>query len=253
MGWFEVSKDGLRQLLEGKDKSYIIRELVQNAWDEPGVTEVFVTLEPIPGKRAALVVVKDDAPQGFYDLVHAYTMFGVTRKRKDPTKRGRFNLGEKQVLALARKAVIQSTTGTIRFNENGKRTQGRGKTESGSIFSAEIPMTRLEIADAIKAAKSFIPAKGIRTMLNNELLRGPKLVTVVDATLLTEFENSDGQYRSTRRSVLLHSWVTEASPRLPTRSLRCRCLQPESPPAPSPRRDMERVRHREGRLRSDLW
>ena len=32
--WFEVDVKGLRALQEGKDKTFIIRELVQNCWDE---------------------------------------------------------------------------------------------------------------------------------------------------------------------------------------------------------------------------
>jgi len=203
MGWFEVSKSGLKQLMEGKDKSYVLRELIQNAWDEPGVTTVHVEIEPIPGRPAALVTVEDDAPQGFYDIAHAYTMFGVTRKRKDPSKRGRFNLGEKQVLALAREAAIRTTTGTVFFKVGGTRTHGRQKTESGSIFTADIPMTRAEIEDAVKAAKAFIPPEGMATTVNGFLLTKPKLVASVPATLLTEFENSDGQYRSTRRKTMV--------------------------------------------------
>ena len=49
MSWFEVDKDGLRQLQEGKDKRYLLRELIQNAWDEPGVTKVEVEITPVPG------------------------------------------------------------------------------------------------------------------------------------------------------------------------------------------------------------
>ena len=32
--WFEVSKEGLKQLQLGKPKHYVARELIQNAWDE---------------------------------------------------------------------------------------------------------------------------------------------------------------------------------------------------------------------------
>ncbi len=71
MSWFEVDRDGLRQLLEDRDKSFILRELVQNAWDEPGVTRCDVALEAIPGKRAARLVVEDDAPEGFYETYFA--------------------------------------------------------------------------------------------------------------------------------------------------------------------------------------
>jgi len=74
MSWFEVDRDGLRQLLEGRNKSFIIRELVQNAWDESGVTRCDVTLEPIKGNRKARLVVEDDAPEGFYDLTPTRSM-----------------------------------------------------------------------------------------------------------------------------------------------------------------------------------
>jgi len=71
MSWFEVDRGGLRQLLAGKDKSFIIRELVQNCYDEPGVTRVVVSINKHPGVAFADVTVKDDAPEGFYDIKHA--------------------------------------------------------------------------------------------------------------------------------------------------------------------------------------
>ena len=43
--WFEVDKLGLAQILERKGKEFALFELVQNAWDEPGVTKVSVALE----------------------------------------------------------------------------------------------------------------------------------------------------------------------------------------------------------------
>ena len=136
MSWFEVDRDGLRQLLEDRDKSFILRELVQNAWDEPGVTHCDVTLQAIPGKRAARLVVEDDAPEGFYDLRHAYTLYARTRKRSSAEKRGRFNLGEKQVLALCREAKIVTTKGTVEFLPDGKRKEDKARRKSGSVFEA---------------------------------------------------------------------------------------------------------------------
>jgi len=50
--------------------------------------------------RVATITVADDAPDGFCDMRDAYTLFKETYKRKDPIKRGRFNFGEKQVLAM---------------------------------------------------------------------------------------------------------------------------------------------------------
>ncbi len=199
MSWFEVDRDGLRQLLEGRDKSFVLRELVQNAWDESGVTRCDVTLTPIPGRPAARLVVDDDAPEGFYDLRHAYTLYARTRKRSSPEKRGRFNLGEKQVLALCRHARIVTTKGGVEFLEGGGRKSLRTKRDAGSVFEADLAMTRAEIDDALRAARTFLPPAGIATSLNGEPLPTREPLAVVEATLATEFEDEEGRYRSTRR------------------------------------------------------
>src|SRR5690349_17135775 len=43
--WFEVDRQGLAQILERKGKEFALFELIQNGWDEPGVTKVTVSLE----------------------------------------------------------------------------------------------------------------------------------------------------------------------------------------------------------------
>ncbi|MHC5059028.1 MAG: hypothetical protein ACYTKD_30605 [Planctomycetota bacterium] len=204
MSWFEVDRDGLRQLLDGKDKAFVLRELVQNAWDEPGVTRCDVTLEPLPGRPAARLVVEDDAPEGFHDLRHAYTLYARTRKRPDPSKRGRFNLGEKQVLALCREARIVTTKGGVRFDACGKRSAIREKRPAGSVFEAELAMTRAEVDDALRAVRTFIPPPGIATTINGEPLPAREPLAVVEATLATELEDGEGRYRATRRKTEIH-------------------------------------------------
>jgi len=204
VSWFEVDRDGLRQLLEGKDKAFVVRELVQNAWDEPGVTRCHVTLKPLPGRPAARLVVEDDAPEGFYDLRHAYTLYARTRKRPDPSKRGRFNLGEKQVLALCREARIVTTTGGVRFDADGERHAIREKRAAGSIFEAELSMSRAEVEDALRAVRMFIPPDGIVTRVNGTELPKRMALASVEAVLETEREDEEGRWRSTRRKTTVN-------------------------------------------------
>lgn len=211
--WYEVDKDGLKQLLEGKDKSFIIRELLQNAIDEPGVTTVDVTIEPLPGKRLVKLTVTDDAPEGFYDLRHSYTLYAKTRKRPDPEKRGRFNLGEKQVLALAQKALIRTTTGQVLFTEDGKRHEYRSKndpehcTERGSRVELTIPMTRDEIAEIKRAAQSFIVPREITFTVDGERIEFGDPVTTTQATLMTEYEDEKGQWRRSQRKTKIEVYA----------------------------------------------
>ena len=108
---FEVSKEGLKQLLERKDKSFIVTELVQNSWDEDGsrVDVVLVALDD--DVDTYRLVVEDDDPEGFTNITHAYTLFAESEKKSDASKRGRFNLGEKLVIAACERAEISTTTG----------------------------------------------------------------------------------------------------------------------------------------------
>src|SRR4030042_4715223 len=96
--WFIVDKEGLKALQAGRSKNFIINELVQNDWDE-NIKFCKVQVTSINDYEAEIIVI-DDNPNGFKDIRHAYTLFADTYKRGDPTKRGRFNLGEKQVISI---------------------------------------------------------------------------------------------------------------------------------------------------------
>ncbi len=115
--WFEVSKKGLRELQEGKPKHFIARELIQNAWDEDTKKCEFACHF---SDGLAEIIVADDSPEGFRDIADAFTLFAPTYKRANPEKRGRFNIGEKQVLALCESARIETTKGTVIFDKKGR-------------------------------------------------------------------------------------------------------------------------------------
>ena len=119
--WFEVDRQGLAQILERKGKEFALFELIQNGWDEPGVTKVTVSLEP-QGRNKAMLVVEDDAPEGFKDLSHAFTLFASSSKKANPEQRGRFNLGEKLVLAISDEVTIRTTKGGSRFDAEGRHS-----------------------------------------------------------------------------------------------------------------------------------
>ena len=148
--WYKVDKKGLSQILKGRSKDFIVKEMAQNAWDQ-NVSKVEITLKPIKGKRCYRLVVTDDDPEGFKDITDSYTLFASSYKKNDPTKRGRFNLGEKLVLACCDDAEVVTTSGTIVFCKNGQRKSGRKKTEAGSTFSATLRLTKHEYRDICNA------------------------------------------------------------------------------------------------------
>jgi hypothetical protein len=204
---FEVSKVGLGKLLARRGgKTRAVAELIQNSWDE-AVTQVSVALTSVAGRRQTYqLVVEDDAPDGFVDLSHAYTLFAESAKKRDPTRRGRFNMGEKMVVALCSEAEISSVTGTIVFTGDGRRHFPRRKRECGSRFSGILAMTRGEAQECAAAMRRLIPPTGVATFFNGELLPARTPALSFQATIETEQADDDGNLRRCQRrtTVSLH-------------------------------------------------
>lgn len=198
--WFEVDKTGLSKILERRGKSFVVFELIQNAWDQ-NVTAVDVLFERIKGTQAVKLVVIDDDPNGFEDLAHAFTLFAESNKKDDPTKRGRFNIGEKLVLACCEEAQVLTTSGGVRFTKNGLRKTLRKKTEKGSEFSAVIKMTKSQYDEVCESVDRLIPPRNIVTKFNGRILKADKPVTTFEASLPTEICDKEGNLkRSVRKT-----------------------------------------------------
>lgn len=181
--WFEVDKEGLKSLQLGKPKTYVVRELIQNAIDEE-ITECKVFIEYINGK--IIVTVSDNSKIGFRDLKDAYTLFGDTYKRRDPEKRGRFNLGEKQAFSVCDKAIIKTTKGEIIFDKEGRQENTRNKTQEGTIVSVELKGKMSEYNEMIDFAKSLIVSPKVNYVVNDFVIASKHIDNVFSASLLTE-------------------------------------------------------------------
>lgn len=196
---FEIDRNGLAAILHRRGTAFAITELIQNSWDEDGVTTVRVELEPIPGKPLARVLVEDDAPEGFADIAYAYTMFKASKKVHDPEKRGRFAAGEKLFLSVAETATIATTKGTVVFDRDGREHFPRRKRERGSVVEAVIRMTRADYDEACQLMRMLIPPVGMTTTFNGEQLAPREPVAVFEQTLATEIADSEGNLKPTKR------------------------------------------------------
>lgn len=195
--WFEVSKQGLAKLVERRGKAFLLYELIANCWDT-GAKEVDVTLGEI-GRAVELSVTDNDA-DGFADLTHSFTLFAESSRKSDPTKRGRFNLGEKLVLALCKEAEIISVTGGVKFDTDGRHML-RARRARGTSFKATVKMNRTELTEVLKQVRSILPPKGVKTILNATEILYRTPVATVELTLPTELSDDEGIVRR-RKSVV---------------------------------------------------
>jgi hypothetical protein len=202
--WFEVDKEGLAKILERKGKEFALFELIQNAWDEPSVSKVSVSLE-YHGRNKARLIVEDDAPEGFRDLTHAFTLFADSAKKANPEQRGRFNFGEKLVLAISDEVTIRTTKGGLRFDKDGRHTL-RSTQPTGSRIECLIRMDEGECKSVEAQIQKLIPPLGIVTAFNGRQLESRAVAGEFTAELRTELAGPDGLLRRVDRetTVRLH-------------------------------------------------
>ncbi len=207
MSWFDVDKSGLAALMEHRGKAFAIFELISNAFDA-SATRVDVSLKPIENVPYADLKVMDDSPQGWLDLSESFTVFGRSRRGKDAEKRGRFSLGEKLVLSLCRYAQIQSTTGTITFDDKGRR-QSKATLRNGTLFEGEIRMNRSELTEASYELGKIIPPEGIELFFNNEPIERPKPIKTFTVKLPTMIADEEGNLRPSQRQTTVEVFYAD--------------------------------------------
>ena len=195
--WFDVDRNGLAKLLGDKSMAFVVFELLQNAWDT-NAKRAEVHLEKIPGTPKVRITVIDDDPDGFSRLTDAWTICAESEKKVDPTLRGRFNMGEKFVLAVCYSAVISTTTGTVTFDSDGRHVSKK-KRETGSSFVGIVRMNQEQFDQVCEEVATLIPPDGCVTYFNGTLLERQKPLASFEVQLPTVKADEDGVLKSTKR------------------------------------------------------
>ncbi len=194
--WFNVNHIGLKKNQSDKNKIFIIKELVSNAFDENiNKCEVELTWS----SEGTKIKVQDDSPEGFKKLADAYTLFNESYKASDTSKRGRFSYGTKSSLAMFKEAKIVSTKGTILFKSNGTRTKTGTKTEKGSIFEGLIKLKKVEFEELLDLSRTIIPPKNVEFVINDNLIKRSNTHTVFTETLPTVTVDQEGNFTPSSR------------------------------------------------------
>jgi hypothetical protein len=197
--WFNVDKSGLGRQAEEQGKGRLVGELIQNALDEAGVTQIAVTLAMVPAHPLADLTVEDDAAEGFHDLTHAYTLFAPSQKRGNLEQRGQFNLGEKLVLAVCEQASISTTKGSVVFDPVEGRIEKPECRDRGSVFKGRIRMTEQEYSEVCDYLRSLLLPEGVVVTFNGDRLLPRQPVHTFQASLETQIADEKGVMRPTTR------------------------------------------------------
>ena len=193
---FEVNTAGMRQLHADRQPEQLIKELVQNAFDEQTTR---CTIRVDARDDGTLVTVEDDGG-GFNDITDAFTLMADTPKRMDPEKRGRFNLGDKEVISVSIWAQLQTVGWTVTFPPEGGRELRPNRRTQGTKVTALMPWDQQQ-ADRLAHRLTLIrPPEHIRYQVNGETVSHRPPIAVHRAVLPSVLQAQPGEpIRPTRR------------------------------------------------------
>lgn len=194
---FEVDPEGLADVISRRGVGWLGHELISNSLDTDA-TVITVNVSPVAGRPLVRLTVEDDGP-GFSDLRHAFTLFWPSTKKGDPGARGRFSVGEKLVMALCDEATVHTTTGTVSFSRDGRRTYPRRRRERGTSVQCVLRITHAQGRELLQEIERLLVPEQVTVIVNDRPLPYRPPLTQFAATLPTELAGADGRLTRTRR------------------------------------------------------
>jgi len=199
---FEVSTQGMRALHEGRPLWQLVKELIANCWDEEiNFCKVDISHE---GRGLIQITVEDDGA-GFQDITDSWTLMKPTAKRAKADVRGRFNIGEKELLSVAKYATIETVGHTVKFPKEGGRIKRKNDRTVGTKILATVGGRQDEIQACVDMLVTFIPPQGVEYIVTSDaadvkpLVKREK-VDDVEAILKTVIaDDSNSPVRTTKR------------------------------------------------------
>lgn len=142
---FEIDDEGFRNQISESPLWRQFQEMISNAFDEKTVNYIEVT---VGGNESEVMFSITDNGDGFKDYRDIYTLYKDSYKRVNPEQRGRFNLGEKQFFAIAKRGVIKTRKIMVEFDDSG-RTETEIPKHKGTTITAWFDGRSDESVDSI--------------------------------------------------------------------------------------------------------
>lgn len=168
---FEASPEGFRSQNANRPPAHLVRELIQNAFDEgAGNITVEVSHTPVRGVR---VLVTDDVPGGFRDEKLIFTLW-QSDKADVATKRGRMGRGLKEIVAVSDRTIVrtQGRPGTVFRRDRAAQEWSRSLVSSeivdcGTQVEAQVTLWSKGDVKAIEKYLTLVrPPPGITLTVN---------------------------------------------------------------------------------------
>ena len=199
---FEVDPEGWRESNAGRPPAHLVRELVQNVFDE-AATRLAVTIA-WDADTGATVDVVDDIEGGIRDPALIFTIW-KSDKTDSPTQRGRMGRGLKELISVAdRTLIVTQGSPALLFERhrggNWERSSPRKvRPEKGTTIHAEAPSWKKRDVDAIVGyLRKMRPPAGLEFTVNGQVVGHAEATETYRMRLPTVVFTDDGDGRAAR-------------------------------------------------------
>lgn len=163
---FTVDHKGMSTLQAGREPWRLVKELVSNAFDEESSDTCEVIVTNVAPRQTKIVVT--DNGKGFNDIKDAWTLMADTDKRRKATTRGRFNMGEKEILCLAIEGSITSNSTKVVFPKEGGRIIEKCDKFPGVKVECLMPWGHKQADEIVHNLKNLIPPEKYTYIVNGK-------------------------------------------------------------------------------------
>lgn len=202
---FVASPEGFRGENAGREPAMLVKELIQNAFDE-SPTRLDVTV--VPDGEGVRLVVEDDVRGGIRDLSLVFTLWR-SDKQDSPRKRGRMGRGLKEVISVSDRATITTERGSLEFlrTSDGKseprwaRRTPAERRKRGTRVDIRVSLWAPTVIPGIEAfLRRMRPPEGTAFVVNGTLVARTEPTEIHEMTLPTVvYENGRRGHRALER------------------------------------------------------
>ena len=187
---FEIDDEGFREQCMDIPPYRLCNDMMQNCIDEESITKFTFNISKT--KSTAWEVRIEDDGKGFKKPSDSYTLYGNSYKRKDPTKIGQFNLGEKQFFAVCIEGEITTKDLKVVFPLTGGRIETKLDTpHKGTSIRATFDWNQSEVNEILDSLNSVIIGQNQTFLVNGKPVQQKELIKSFKCTLKCPVENEN--------------------------------------------------------------
>ena len=187
---FEIDVIGYRAQMAEMEAWRILFEIIANAFDEDSVKKFDIQIK-YDKKKDCIIFEYEDDGDGFQDWTEIFTLHKRSRRRKDPTKSGRFNLGEKQAIILAKLFRIWTGEKGFEFKwfqKTAYRNDLKPRKERGTKIYAEYDWNENDLKEINRHLRLVRAPENKECVINGNRLRNDPPIKKIKGELMTEVE-----------------------------------------------------------------